>query len=180
MKIFATFFLYLMKIKKRFYMYIIRPKFKKYGKNFIYDPYGTYSFSTIEVGNDVFIRPGATLMASESGIDIGNKVMFGPNVTILGGDHNTSVIGKYMYDVKKKKHGDDLPVLISNDVWLGCGCTILKGVTIGEGAIVAAGALVVKNVSPYSIVGGVPARLLKNRFTTEELKKHKMSLDVWN
>jgi len=154
-------------------MLLIKPAFIKYGKNFIFDPNGQYSFKTIEVGSDVYIGPGAVLLASESGITIGDKVMFGPNVTIMGGDHNTSIIGKYMYDIKKKKPGDDIPVIISNDVWLGTGCTILKGVTIGEGAIVAAGAIVIKNVPPYSIVAGVPAKVIKTRFNEEEEAIHK-------
>ena len=106
--------------------------------------------------------------------------MFGPNVTVMGGDHNYSQIGRYMFDVKDKSPLDDLPVIISNDVWLGAGCTILKGVTIGEGAIVAAGALVLKDVPPFSIVGGVPSKVIKERFTKNELIKHKEMLDVRN
>ena len=153
-------------------MYIMRYSFKSYGKNFHFDPYGVYSFRTIEVGNDVFIGPGATLSASESGIKFGNKIMLGPNVTMMGGDHNASIIGKYMYDVKYKLPENDLPIIIEDDVWIGCNAIILKGVTIGEGSIVAAGALVNKNVPPYTIVGGIPAKILKKRFEEDDLKKH--------
>ncbi len=56
---------------------------------------------------------------------------------------------------------------VGNDVWIGARCTILDGVTIGDGAIIATGSVVVKDVAPYSIVGGVPAKLIKKRFNSE-------------
>lgn len=61
------------------------------------------------------------------------------------------------------------PVCIGNDVWIGFGARIMEGVTIGDGAIIAAGAVVVKDVEPYSIVGGVPAKEIKKRFTDDEI-----------
>lgn len=70
---------------------------------------------------------------------------------------------------------DTYSVVIGNDVWIGASSLILNGVTIGDGAIVAAGAVVTKDVEPYAIVGGVPARLLKWRFSKEDiefLKEH--------
>lgn len=157
-------------------MLFLKPLFKSYGKNFIFDPYGHYSFSTITVGNDVYIGPGAVLTASNSGITIGNKVMFGPKVTIVGGDHNISLVGRYMFDVKEKLPENDLPVIIQSDVWVGAGVIILKGVTVGNGSIVAAGALVTKDVPPYTIVAGVPARVFKKRFTDEEIIEHERML----
>lgn len=157
-------------------MILLKPLFRRTGTNFIFDPNSIFSYSTIEVGNDVYIGPGAILTASESSITIGNKVMFGPNVTIMGGDHNTSRVGEYMFDVKEKLPENDLPVTINDDVWLGTGCIILKGITIGQGAIVAAGALVISDVPEYSIVGGIPAKVLKMRFSNDELRAHKDEL----
>lgn len=164
------------KIIRRIKIWLLRPAFKKHGRNFFFDPDGVYSYKTIEVGDDVYIGPGATLSASESGIIMGNKIMFGPNVTIMGGDHNASVIGQYMYDVKEKLPEHDLPVYIEDDVWIGTGATILKGVRIGKGSIVAASALVVKDVPPYAIVGGIPAKVLKYRFTPAQIKEHEEKL----
>ena len=103
--------------------------------------------------------------------------MFGPNVTIMGGDHNISQVGQYMFDVKEKLPENDLPVIIEDDVWLGTGCIILKGVTLGQGSVVAAGALVIKDVPPYSIVGGVPAKVIKMRFSEEEIEIHKREIN---
>jgi chloramphenicol O-acetyltransferase type B len=61
--------------------------------------------------------------------------------------------------------------IVGNDVWIGARCTILDGVKVGNGAIVAAGSMVVRDVAPYSIVGGVPAKFIKNRFDLKSIKK---------
>ena len=104
--------------------------------------------------------------------------MFGPAVTIVSGDHRSDIIGKYMIEItdSEKRSEDDLDVVIEDDVWVGTGAIILKGVTIGRGSIIAAGALITKDVPPYSIVGGVPARVIKMRFTPEEIKRHENNL----
>jgi hypothetical protein len=62
-------------------------------------------------------------------------------------------------------------IIIGNDVWIGSGVKILSGVTIGDGCVIGANALVCKNVPSYSVCGGVPARLIKNRFSDEIIKK---------
>ena len=67
-------------------------------------------------------------------------------------------------------------VFIESDVWAGTNVTILKGVTIGRGSIIASGAVVTKSVPPYSIVGGVPAKVLKKRFDEETIEKHEKLL----
>lgn len=109
-------------------------------------------------------------------IRIGNKVLFGPHVYIMGGDHNYREIGQYIYDVKQKRDDDDQPVVIEDDTWIGCNVTILKGVTIGRGAIVSAGAVVSKDVPPYAIVGGIPAKIIKYRFSEEQILEHEKKL----
>jgi acetyltransferase-like isoleucine patch superfamily enzyme len=63
---------------------------------------------------------------------------------------------------------------VGNDVWIGHGAIVIAGVTIGDGAIVAAGSVVTKDVEPCTIVGGNPARFIKNRFSTEEEKDRHM------
>lgn len=67
-------------------------------------------------------------------------------------------------------------MVFEGDNWIGANATILKGVTIGEGAVVAAGAVVTKDVAPYTIVGGVPAKYIGDRFTPEELARHRQVL----
>jgi len=149
---------------RRFGMILLRPAFRKCGKRVLFDPADHFNFENVELGDYVSIGKGATFLATESRIILGNKVLLGPNVTIIGGNHNTSVVGKYMYDVLEKRPCDDQDVIIEEDVWIGANAIILKGVTIRRGAIVAAGALVNKDVPPYSIVAGVPARVIRLRF----------------
>ncbi len=161
---------------RRGLMCLLRPCFHSYGRNFVFDAFGTYSFKTISVGDDVYIGPGALITSPESSITIGCKVMFGPNVSLLGGDHNTSVIGQFMYDIHDKRPEDDQPIEIEDDVWIGCGATVLKGVTVGRGSIVAAGALVTTTIPPYTIVGGIPAKVLKTRWPIEEILEHELAL----
>lgn len=144
-------------------MALLRPLFRRCGRNVRFDPGGSYSFDSIEIGSDVFIGRGA-VMSSARTIRIGSKVMMGPGVTLMGGDHNSSVPGVCMWDVHEKRDCDDQDITIEDDVWIGARAVILKGVTVGRGSIVAAGSVVTRNVEPYTIVAGVPARLLRRRF----------------
>lgn len=161
------------KVFDRIAMFVMLPLFESHGKNIVFFPmHSSFSYKNIALGDDVYIGPGALLSASESQIVFNNKIILGPNVTMMGGDHNISMIGKYMFDVKEKLPENDLPIIIEDDVWIGTGAIILKGVKVGTGSVIAAGALVIKNVPPYSIVGGVPAKVLKMRFKEDEIIQH--------
>jgi acetyltransferase-like isoleucine patch superfamily enzyme len=98
-------------------------------------------------------------------IEIGNNVMMGPRVSLLAENHNFNRM-----DIPMKDQGVTRSFIkIEDDVWLGASCSILSGVTVGKGAIVATGAIVTKDVPPFSIVGGVPAKVIKNRIATESV-----------
>ncbi len=87
--------------------------------------------------------------------------------------------GLFEEDLLIRKEKFALPLIIGSDVWIGCNSTILRGVQIGCGAVVAANAVVVKDVPPYAIVAGVPARIIKYRFS-QELIDRLIELQWWN
>ena len=128
----------------------------------------------ISIGNGSSIGQGSVLWTTRANIVIEDKVFTGPNVTIITGNHRTNLIGKYMADVSdsEKETSDDEDVIIKKDVWIGANAVILKGVTIEEGCVIAAGAVVTKNTLPYGIYGGVPASRIAERFPEDDLAKH--------
>lgn len=71
-----------------------------------------------------------------------------------------------------------MPVIIEGDNWIGANAIILKGVTVGRGAVVAAGSVVIHDVPPYSIVGGVPAKVISERFSPSEIQQHEKILGI--
>lgn len=111
---------------------------------------------------------GALSWIGASGhVTIGVDVMIGPRVTVLPENHIFSRL-----DVTMKSQGVlRSRVVIEDDCWIGAGATILSGVRVGRGSIVAAGAVVARSVPPRSIVGGVPARVLKYRDKAEGEKR---------
>ena len=136
----------------------------------------------LSIGDATSIPKGSTIYCTDAPCTIGRKVLFGPHPTIITGDHRIDLVGKFIADVtvaEKFIEGEnpfDQPVVIEDDVWCGANVTILKGVTIGRGSVVAAGAVVTKSFPPYSVIGGVPAKLLRMRFTPEEIEEHERQL----
>lgn len=92
-------------------------------------------------------------------IEIGNNVMMGPRVNLLAENHNFEQTDFPMKDQGVTRG----TIVIEDDCWLGANCSVLSNVRIGRGSIVATGAVVTKDVPPYSIVGGVPAKVIKSR-----------------
>lgn len=80
---------------------------------------------------------------------------------------------------KNLEKEEKAPIEIGNDVWIGCNVTIVRGVKIGDGAIIAAGSVVTKDVQPYTIVGGVPAKFIKHRFDVKSIARL-MDLQWWD
>ena len=122
---------------------------------------------------------------------IGKFCSFGPNVRVAPGKHPTKTFvsthpalfsnppycKKNFFD--KDYHNPNRHVVIGNDVWICANVVIADGVKIGDGAIIAANAVVCTDVKPYTIVGGVPAKFIKNRFEVEEIK-YLLDLQWWN
>ena len=121
----------------------------------------------LSIGDGTSIPKGATFYCTKAPLTIGKKVIFGPKPTIITGDHRIDIQGKYIIDITddEKLPENDQPVTIEDGCWIGANVTILKGVTIGHDSVVAAGSVVTKSCEPYSIIGGVPAKLIRRRFT---------------
>lgn len=101
-----------------------------------------------------------------AGVIVGNNVMIGPHTVIAAGSHEYRNLNVPMRHAGSFDSG---PIVISDDVWIGANCTIIDGVSIGEGAVVGANSVVTKNVSAYDIVAGCPARKISNRKKYREL-----------
>lgn len=108
----------------------------------------------IHVGKNFLTNYNVTIL-DIAPVHIGDYVMIGPNTMICTVGHPMSPMGR------RKHLGQAKPITIGDDVWIGGGCTILPGVTIGNNVIVAAGAVVTKDVPDNSLVGGVPAKVIK-------------------
>lgn len=107
----------------------------------------------IRVGSKVFINHGCTLN-DIGGIDIGDEVMIGPNVSLLSSGHP-------LEPAERRRAITAAPIVIGRNVWIGAGATVLQGVTVGDDAVIAAGAVVTSDVPAATLVAGVPARVIR-------------------
>jgi len=142
---------------------------------------GMYDLNCCTVGKNTYGPLCISNWNNKYKLIIGNYCSIAPNVTfLLDADHYVNHISSYPFrymvasgELEGVSKGN---IVIDDDVWIGFGATILSGVHIGQGAIVAAGAVVSNDVPPYAVVGGVPARLIKYRFS-ETVRRYMLSLD---
>lgn len=117
-----------------------------------------YTHGYFSIGSNCYIGPNAVLGAS-GGIAIGDNVLFGPNVTISSENHLFDSLLAPICKQGVRRQG----VTIESDCWIASGVTVLDGAMIGRGSVIAAGAVVTKSVPPYSVVAGVPGRVIRMR-----------------
>lgn len=127
----------------------------------------TYLFNT-RIGRFTCVGSGLKVVSGQHPSD--TFVSIHPSFYSINPITKESYVNNQKY--KEYRHiGDSgYQIIIGSDVWIGTDVTIMEGVTIGDGAIVAAGSVVVKDVEPYSVVGGVPAKKIKNRFSDDDIK----------
>lgn len=118
----------------------------------IFPPFTADFGLNITVGEGVFFNSGVRLQ-DQGGIRIGNRVLVGHNVVVATLDHDLAPEQRSLLHAA--------PIVIEDDVWIGSNATITKGVTVGRGSVIAAGAVVTRDVPPMTVVGGVPARVLR-------------------
>lgn len=124
--------------------------------SYIVPPFEVSYGCHITIGHNSYINSGA-LFLDNSYITIGDNVMVGPRVQIYTAAHSLNA--------EERIAGNEIarPITIKDKVWIGGGAIILPGITIGEGAVVGAGSVVTKDVKPYTIVAGNPARLIRQQ-----------------
>ena len=115
-------------------------------------PFYTDFGKNITIGKNVFINADCKFQ-DQGGIYIGDDVIIGHSVILATLDHNLDPNNRYFKPA---------PIHIGNKVWIGSGAIVTRGVTIGEGSVVAAGAVVTKDVPKFTVVGGVPAKKIKS------------------
>lgn len=140
-------------------------------------------YKNYEIGEYTYGRP--KIFGNEATLKIGKFCSIAMGTTIyLGSEHHVEWVTTYPFFAKFKKasfasnttKGD---VIIGNDVWIGDGALILSGVTIGDGAVIGARAVVTKDVKPYEIVAGNPAKHIRFRFTQDQIDKL-LKIKWWN
>jgi acetyltransferase-like isoleucine patch superfamily enzyme len=136
----------------------------------------------LRIGDDVYIGKFCSIQVNGR---IGNGVLIANNVGVVGRrDHDMRAVGAC---IRRAPWVGDSPQLaahhannieIGDDVWIGYGAVVLSGITIGRGAVVAAGAVVKDNVPPYEIVAGNPSRSIGRRFTDDQIALHEQQLQT--
>jgi acetyltransferase-like isoleucine patch superfamily enzyme len=135
----------------------------------------SYFAPDLVAGPYVYIGPGSHVGPQ---VEIGAYTMFGPRVAIVGGDHDPNVPGMPMTFTPRTAPPK---TVIGEDVWLGYGVVVIAGVTIGRGAVVGAGSIVFKDIPPYEIHVGVPARKVRDRFeSSDDREMHDKMIDSGN
>ena len=142
------------------------------------------------IGEFTYGAPEIRNPDSKTRLTIGRYCSFAAQVNIiLGGEHRLDMVTTYPFPVIDDPWpetrditgmtGSKGDITIGNDVWVGHGATILSGVTIGDGAVVGAGSLVCRNVEPYAIIGGNPAKVIRMRFDEQTISRL-LKLSWWN
>lgn len=115
------------------------------------------------IGDNVGISQNA-FIGVRGKVSIGNNVIMGPYVVIYAANHNFDDPNSLIIEQGENRKG----ITIEDDCWLGARSVVLDGVTVGKGSVVAAGCVVTKDVPPYSVVGGVPGKIIKKRIPANQ------------
>lgn len=133
-------------------------------------PMNAFDFDHVSVGRHTYGELNVVDFGGECRLILGDYVSISQNVSfILNAEHYVNHVSTYPFKVKLLKQQDSESfgkgdIIVDDDVWIGYGSLIMSGVHIGQGAVIAAGSVVTKDVEPYAIIGGIPATLIKYRF----------------
>ena len=163
-------------IKRNIRLYFAKKKWRRINSHNFTTINSLFDFELCRVGN--YTYGNITIISSNniSKVEIGNFCSIAAGVKfIINNEHYTNYISTYPFKVKINHENREAyskgDIIIDDDVWIGLDAKVMSGVHIGQGAVIAAGAVVTKDVPPYAIVGGVPAKVLKYRFTEEIIEE---------
>lgn len=161
----------LLKVGKR------KKKWHKLHPNSDTTPMNDFDFEHVLIGKGTYGELNVVDFGGNAKLIINNYVSIAQHVSfILNAEHYTDHISTYPFKVKilRTQNTESFSkgnIIVDDDVWIGYGATIMSGVHIGQGAVVAAGAIVTKDIPPYAIVGGVPAKIINYRFEDAIIKE---------
>ena len=163
------------RVKQILAMFKYRKLWKQKNAHNFTVPAGRFPIDKITIGKGTYGIIDALFSSKDGRLTIGNFCSVAQGVKFLpGADHVVDRISTYPFKAKfltgEQEAFSKGDIVVDDDVWIGYGATILSGVHIGQGAVVAAGAVVTKDVPPYAIVGGVPAKILKYRFEPDMIQ----------
>lgn len=162
-------------VKRNIKLAILKKKWRKCNKHNFTRINSIVDFSVIKIGNNTYGTINVLSNGNNAKVLIGNYCSISDNVVFLiNNDHPTDLISTYPFKKMLLKGDNEAiskgDIIIGDDVWIGFSSIILSGVSVGQGAIIAAGSVVTKDIPPYAIVGGVPARIIKYRFEPQTIE----------
>lgn len=166
-------------VRERFELALFRQKFRVSNQYNEIIPQNIFPMEKVKVGQYSYgYLNFMTWGDDRERLIIGNFVSIASNVVFIGGgNHNMNSFSTFPFKVKFLNYEFEArtkgPIIVKDDVWIGTNVLVLSGITIGQGAVVGAGSVVTKDVPPYAIVGGNPARVIKYRFNTEQIEQLK-------
>lgn len=173
-----------MGIRDKIRFYNFKKQWRKKNQHNTTNPKNIFPLDLVTVGKATYGSLYVLSFNREAYLKIGNYCSIAPEVAfILSADHHTNHFSTYPFKSKLFNQGDEGvskgDIIVEDDAWIGFRAIILSGVTIGKGAIVAAGSVVTKSVPAYAIVGGVPAKVISYRFEVD-IRKELNDIDFAN
>ncbi len=163
-------------IKQYINLYFEKKKWRKLNKHNGTVKVNNFDSSLVSVGKYTYGKLNVINYSDRYQLKIGNYCSLAPEIIfVVCGEHNIKNISTFPFKVafglEKYEALSKGDIVIEDDVWIGVRATILSGVHIGQGAVVAAGSVVTEDVPPYAIVGGVPAKIIRYRFNSEVIQR---------
>jgi len=162
--------------RRRLSRALARHRFGALGEGSTWDPTTSVivGFENFYIGRNVFIGGHAWLSARGVPVRIGDDTIVGPGLYILAGDHEFGTPG---VSYRRAVEGKNAGVTVGRNVWIGARVTILKGVNVGDAAVIGAGAVVTRDIPAFAVAVGNPARVARWRFEGEDRRHHEEFLD---